>query len=127
MHLLWIALGGAAGAMCRFGIGRAMTALNPHPRFSAGILAANLLGCFLMGALFIAISGLDEGPREALTAFLLTGLLGSLTTYSTYTLELVHMAQDGAHKHALGYLAIHFFGGISALWIGLKVARALQD
>ena len=126
MQLLWIALGGATGALCRFGIGKAMTSLNPHPRFSVGILAANLIGCFLMGALFILISNLDAGPREALTAFVLTGFLGSLTTYSTYMLEFVSLAQDGVHKHALGYIGVHFVGGVIALGAGLKLALVFQ-
>ncbi len=124
MNLLWVALGGAVGAMCRYGFSKWLAHLSPHPKFSTGILVANLLGCFLMGVLVVKVQALDGGLREALAAFILTGLLGSFTTYSTYVLEMVKLLEAGAWRLFSSYLGAHFVGGLLALWVGLKIGTA---
>lgn len=74
-----------------------------------------------MGVLVVKVQSLDSGLREALAAFILTGLLGSFTTYSTYVLEMVKLLEAGAWRYFGGYLFAHFVGGLLALWAGLKL------
>lgn len=120
--LAGVAVGGALGSLCRFGLTRWLTSHNPHQAFSLGVLAANLAGCFLIGLIFTRLTTLEPGLREALTAFLVTGLLGGLTTYSTFALELFRMGHEGAWKWVGVYLAAHLLGGLAAVWAGVGVA-----
>jgi CrcB protein len=116
-----VALGGALGSLCRFGLTRALSSHNPHHAFSLGVLVANLVGCFLIGVIFTRLASLDP-PREALTAVLITGFLGGLTTYSTYALELFRMGHEGALRWVVLYLLVHIVGGLGAVWAGVVVA-----
>lgn len=120
--LAGVALGGALGSLVRFGLTRWLNSHNPHPAFSMGVMVANLLGCFLIGFLFTRLSSLQLETKEALTAFLITGFLGGLTTFSTYALELFRMGDEGAWKWVGLYVAIHFFGGLAAVGAGLMAA-----
>lgn len=126
-HLLLVGLGGALGAMCRYGLGRWLGAWNPHPTFSVGILVANLLGCFVMGFLFVKVQPLEPALKEALGAFLLTGLLGGLTTYSSYALELVQLARSGAWKLLTAYFSVHLACGVAGIWSGMSLANLLAS
>ena len=121
--MLLVALGGSLGALSRFGLGKALQHWNPHAHFSVGTLLANLLGCFLMGALVVIIGGLSDTQREVMVAFLLTGFLGSLTTFSTFILEFFKLNQSNEPKlivmHLLGHLAL----GVAGLWIGHSLAQ----
>ena len=119
--LAGVALGGALGSLARYGLTRWLSAHNPHQAFSVGVLVANLAGCFLIGLAFTRLSVLEPATKEALTAFLITGFLGGLTTYSTYALELFRMGEQGAWKWVGLYIAVHLFGGLAAVWTGAAV------
>lgn len=121
--LLAVALGGALGSLCRFGLAKGLANLNPHHAFSLGVLAANLLGSFLIGAAFVRLSHLDGAAREVWTAFLVTGLLGGLTTYSSYALDLLRLGQHGAWKWAAVSLLSHLVLGLAGVWAGMAVAQ----
>lgn len=120
--LLGVALGGALGSLVRFGVTRWLSHHNPHQAFSVGVLLANLAGCFLIGFIFTRLSGLEPVAKEALTAFLVTGFLGGLTTYSTYALEVSRMAHQGAWKWAGLYFVLHLGGGVAAVFSGIAAA-----
>lgn len=120
-----MALGGALGALSRYGLGKALGPWNPHAAFSAGTLVANLLGCFLMGAL-VSFSGTLEGAqKEMLTAFVLTGFLGSLTTFSSFILEGFKLFQGGNSKMLVIHLAAHLIIGLISLYLGYALAGRL--
>lgn len=80
-----------------------------------------------MGFLFVKAQTLDEGIRDAFAAFVLTGLLGSLTTYSTYVLEMFRLFEEGAWGHFMSYLVVHFLGGLAGLWAGIKLATSMAS
>lgn len=126
-HLLWVALGGALGALGRFGLGKAFRQWNPHESFSVGTLAANLAGCFLMGLLVVVIAQSEELHREALTAFFLTGFLGSLTTFSTFILEFFKLAGHGNSKLVVSHLVAHLAIGVLGLWAGYSAAHQFVE
>lgn len=123
-QLVGVALGGALGSLCRFGLTRWLSTRNPYPAFSLGVLASNLVGCFLIGYLFVRLQTLPPALKETLTAFLLTGFLGGLTTFSTYSLEMYRMAHDGAWKWVSAYFLLHLMLGIAAVAAGAWTARA---
>ena len=120
MPLLYVMLGGALGSGARFLVGRAALAWL-GAGFPWGTLAVNVLGGFLMGALYSLTdrAGVAEGWR----LFLGVGLLGGFTTFSAFSLDTVELMQRGAFSPALTYVAASVLGACLALWAGLAMGR----
>ena len=120
-ELLAVALGGALGCCCRYGISRAFAAASVT--FPAATLVANVLAGFLIG-LFTGLDG--ARAMDARTKlFLTTGLLGGLSTFSTFSMETVRLWQDGSCLTAGLSVALNLglsFAGVAA---GLAVVRLL--
>ena len=112
---LTVALGGGMGAWLRFIAGR----LIPSATFPYATLTVNLLGSFAMGLLaaWLARTGGNEGLRLLLGV----GVLGGFTTFSAFSLEIVTLVQRGAIALAALYVAVSLFGGIVALFLGLRL------
>ena len=122
-HILLVALGGAIGALCRYGLSAAAIRFL-GVGFPAGTLAANLLGCFLIGIALALIEHhnlLDLAHR----LFFLTGFLGALTTFSTFALESVMLARSGAWLVATSNLVINNTVGIALVLAGVWIGRRL--
>jgi CrcB protein len=94
----------------------------PNSYFPAGTAVVNILGCFLIGFL----SGLTE-LRQLLSPevriFLLIGLLGGFTTFSTFGYETIASLRSGQFLLALANVLIQVIVGLSAVWIGYNVTR----
>ena len=90
--VLAVALGGACGALARYGTGRLVARLLDHP-FPWGTWTVNLVGCFLIGAT-VPLLGELNAARE-LRFFLVVGFLGSFTTFSTYSLDTIALWGNG--------------------------------
>lgn len=126
-HRTWdilavIALGGGAGAVARFLLGRALPA--PPTGFPWGTFLANVTGCFALGALMVFV--LDVWPpRRYVRPFLGVGFLGGFTTFSTFTTEIVDRSARGAWPMAAVYAAGSLVAGLVAVWCGIVLARAL--
>lgn len=120
-----VAAGGALGALSRFGLSKLLQDWNPHPAFSVGTLLANLAGCILMGILVVWVGHLEPLQRDAMAAFLLTGFLGSLTTFSTFILEFVKLSEDGYPHLVATHLVAHLMVGAMGLWAGYHGARKM--
>lgn len=86
------------------------------------ILIINLVGCFIIGV----ISGLFlRPPHETVRIFIITGFIGSFTTYSTFMLDIVGLTQKGMNFTALFYLLLHLVVGFVLCSVGLMIGRAL--
>lgn len=119
--LVCIGLGGAFGALARYLAVLGMDRWLDKPVFPWGIFAVNVVGCFLMGLLF----GVSEWVRpmsEEWRHALLTGFLGSLTTFSTYGLQGVGLLQQGRLAMAMLYLLGSMVCGLAAVQAGLASA-----
>jgi CrcB protein len=120
LQLLVVGAGGFVGSILRFAIGGAVQRAVPVAGFPLGILVVNLIGCFGIGML----SGWAES-REFVTAemrlFLVVGLLGGFTTYSTFANDGVAMLRDDAFGEALATVALHVIGGFAAVWLGHRL------
>lgn len=104
MNWVAIALGGAVGAMSRYAIVTFVLPVTPH-RFPWGTLLANVVGSLLIGVLAVVIIEKQIlGPQWRL--FLITGFLGALTTFSTFSLEAVQLWQLGHGLNALYYVVV---------------------
>jgi fluoride exporter len=119
--LLAVFVGGGLGACTRFALGQGMN--RWLPQMPLGTLAANLLGGYLVG---VAIGWLtlrsDLSPLWRL--FLVTGVLGGLTTFSTFSAEVVHALQRGEPGWALATAALHLGGSLALTALGLWSVRA---
>lgn len=111
-----VALGAAVGALLRWRLSLWLNTTGPMP---LGTLAANLIGGYFVGvcvAVFQALPQLDPLWRLALV----TGLLGGLTTFSTFSAEVVLMLQSQRYGLALATAAVHLLGSLALTAAGLK-------
>lgn len=115
-----IAVGGALGAVARYGVGLVL----PHgPGFPWATFAVNVVGCLLLGVL---VALLDARGRHSLARpFLGVGVLGGFTTFSAYTAETLALAHDGALGTAVAYLAGTLLAAVIAVHTGATGARLL--
>jgi len=115
MVFLCVALGGAAGAMARFGLGGWVHARQPH--FPWATLAINVSGAFLLGFALPFLA-----PHPLLRALLATGFLGAYTTFSTFGLETALLLQSRRRLDAATYVLATLVVGIAAAWVGAWAA-----
>ena len=122
MSWLFVALGGACGASLRYFIALQFSPLTT--KFPWGTFLANSLGCFFMGLGFLLIVEKALVP-ELWRHFLLVGLLGALTTFSTFSIEVLSLIQIHAWKYALVYVFASVFVSILSAALGLSVAKTI--
>lgn len=117
--ILAICLGACLGALARWGLG---LWLSPGGIIPWGTLAANLIGGYLIGvcvAVFQALPELDPVWRLALV----TGFLGALTTFSSFSAEVVSMLMQQRYALALGTAGLHLLGSLALTVAGLFSVR----
>ena len=121
--ILAVGSGAAIGAWLRWGLG---LWLNPHHAVIAlGTIAANLIGGYCIGlalAWFANAPGLSPEWR----LFVITGLLGGLTTFSTFSAETVQLLLRQQYGWASATVAIHVVGSFSMTILGLYTLRAIR-
>lgn len=111
-----IALGAAIGALLRWFLGLKLNSL--YPTLPLGTLAANLIGGYIIG---IAIAYFAQMPTLApeWRLLIVTGFCGGLTTFSTFSAEVVTLLQQGRLTWAIGAIAIHVSGSLLMTILGL--------
>ena len=119
--LQWVGLfaAGGVGVCLRWWLARLVDGAGwglPH----AGTLVVNLVGCLAIGAL---AAGLAPGP---LRTILLVGLLGGLTTYSSFALLSVELAEAGRWAPLAWQLGLHVLGGLGMVVLGAAIVGALR-
>ncbi len=122
IRLVAIAAGGAFGAVLRFWVSTGIYTLLGR-EFPYGTLAVNMLGSLLMGFLYIFM--LERFVSIEWRAFLLVGLLGAFTTFSTFSLETLNLIEGGELFKALLNIFISIFLCLFATWVGMQLARQL--
>jgi fluoride exporter len=123
VQLILIALGGALGSLCRYGLSTTVQRFS-SPFFPYGTFVVNVLGCLVFGILIgAARQRFVLGPSER--AFLLIGILGGFTTFSTFTYETFALLQDGEFVRALANAGGQLICGLVALWAGYVLVAAL--
>lgn len=122
--LLWVGAGGFLGAILRYLLGGWVQRLAPMAGFPTGTLAVNVLGCLAIG-LVAGLVELRHGLGPGLRLFLLVGLLGGFTTFSSFAWETLDLARASALTPALANVALQVVLGLAAAWAGLALTRLL--
>ncbi len=121
--MIWIltqvALGGALGSVGRYGLQLASLRVM-GPAFPVGTLALNVLGCFVMGLLFV---WLTERGLMRFAPFLITGILGGFTTFSAFSLDALLLWEKGQVGWAAGYVLASVLLSLAAVGLGVWLMR----
>jgi fluoride exporter len=122
VQLILIAAGGAVGALARYGVSRLAQPLGGIS-FPAGTLVVNLTGAFLLGLVATYLVERTGVPAEWRIAATI-GVIGSYTTYSTFSLETLVLLEEGQWWLAMFNVAGSVVGCIALAWAGQSLARA---
>jgi len=123
VNFLAVGAGAAMGAWARWLLGLAL-----NPLFIAlplGTLAANVIGGYLVGVA-VGVFHLNSGLPVALKLFAITGFLGGLTTFSTFSAEVIERLLAGQPALAIGLASIHLAGSLTATYLGLLTVGATK-
>lgn len=119
-QILAISAGAILGALMRWLLG---LWLNPvFPTMPIGTLVANLAGGYLIGLSVAVFTHFGSLPAEA-RLFMITGFLGALTTFSTFSNEVVTLLMRGQLGWAITTASIHLAGSLTMTWLGLQSLR----
>lgn len=118
--LLSVAFGGAIGASARYLTGLAAARLF-GAGFPIGTISVNVIGSFLMGAMFVALA--QSGEKSS--AFLMTGVLGGFTTFSAFSLDAFQLYEKGEVAMAAIYVVASVLLSVLALIAGILLARGV--
>lgn len=121
---LALALGGALGAIARYWIGGGLNQ-SGQLTFPLGTLSVNVLGSFFMGGLYIYLSERPE-LSEAYRHLVLTGFLGALTTFSTFSLETLLLIEQRHYNTALSYVLGSIIFCLGSAYLGISLAKVLR-
>ena len=117
-----IGIGAALGAWLRWGLGLLFNSL--FPTVPLGTLAANLLGGYLVGVA-VTVFHINVELSPELRLFLITGFLGGLTTFSTFSAEVVALIQRSEYAWAVGSASLHLFGSLLMTALGIWTVQRM--
>lgn len=121
--LMFVALGGAIGAVGRFVVMSAVGHIA-HTGFPWSTLSVNILGAFTLGAV-IEISALTWSPSPEIRAMIVVGMLGAFTTFSTFSMDLYFLLNRGAIVNASLYAMGSVLVCLVAFWAGMSLFRLI--
>ncbi len=121
--LLYVALGGAFGAVGRFLVMSQVGQMIGHG-FPYATLVVNILGSFILGA-FLEISALVWSPSPEIRAMVVVGMLGAFTTFSTFSLDVYTLINRGDMSMAWLYIAVSVLLSVGAFFAAITLFRYL--
>lgn len=124
MSWLAVGIGAALGAWLRWGLGVLMNAVHSH--LPLGTLAANLLGGYLIG-IAVAFFNHSTTLSPEWRLFVITGFLGGLTTFSTFSAESAVLLQRGEYLWMLGHVLLHLLGSLLFCFAGFACYRLVAS
>src|SRR6266480_1185334 len=120
MIYLLIALGGAAGSLLRYVVGRVAQGMSATG-FPIGTLFVNVSGCFIIGVLVRQFMNMQLSPD--LRALLIVGFCGGFTTFSTFSADTLGLIEGGEYGRATGYVILSVSLSLLATFAGMVAMR----
>lgn len=120
LSVLAIALGAALGAILRWLLGNALNLL--FPTIPPGTLLANLIGAYLIGIAIVVFAN-HPGLGQEWRLFAVTGFLGGLTTFSSFSAEVTVLVQHGRWLWAGAAIGAHVAGSVALTLLGCATAQ----
>jgi len=121
IQAMLVAVGGAIGSVLRYYVSQWALRLA-GPAFPWGTLTVNVVGCFVIGVFAeMIIRRFDASPE--LRLLLITGFLGGLTTFSSFSAEVVTLLLGGRPLLALGTSMLHLCGSLMLTWLGIRTVQ----
>jgi fluoride exporter len=130
LQYLVIGLGGALGSMLRFGLG---TLIDTNVQktgyiFPWGTIVVNITGCFVIGFIFTISGGEGRLMLSTLTRqFIMIGILGGYTTFSSFSLQTLTLAQSGQMWGALANVLLSVILCLGGVWLGAYLAGSINQ
>ena len=121
-YLVFIALGGAGGAVGRYLLSNRVHSLR-EGHWPMGTLLVNILGSTAIGVVFVLLEKSHIHPDWR--GVLVVGFLGAFTTFSTFSLETISLWESGHAVHALGYMLTSAVACVLAAGAAIAVTRAM--
>ena len=115
-------MGGFLGSVGRFFLSGLVHRIIPHLSFPLGTLTVNVVGCFLVGLLY-GLADTRQLLGDEVRLFLVIGVFGGFTTFSTFSYETLTLLQDAEFTWAVLSVLMHLIAGLAAVWIGDSIGR----
>lgn len=122
-QVLAIGIGGAIGSVMRYWLSIWVHSFAGRG-FPYGTLAVNVLGCLVMGALFVLFTE-RLSDNSVLRAGVLIGVLGGFTTFSSFSIETFNLFDQGAHLRAVANMAASLALCVGGTWLGVIIGRQI--
>jgi CrcB protein len=122
--MIAVAAGGMLGCLLRWLL--ALIFNRYFPTIPPGTLATNLLGCYVIGVA-LAVFTANPGTPMEWRLFVTTGFCGGLTTFSTFSAEVVTLMQSGRMAWAMGTIAVHLIGSLLMTFAGIATVTWVKS
>lgn len=122
LKIVAVGSGGFIGAVLRYLISVFAQSQFPDSKFPFGTVAANLIGCLLIGFL-AGLFELKSWGNPEFRLFIFVGILGGFTTFSTFSHETFLLFENGKLLMSLANLAIQVIFGLAFVWVGYQLTR----
>ena len=121
--MLWVAVavGGALGSLARYAVAAAMLRVLPHAVVPFATFFVNVIGCLAIGVLAGRLVHNPAGDSPEMRAFVFVGILGGFTTFSTFALDTLTLAQTGLR----GYAIVNVVGQVVLALLAARVGWAI--
>lgn len=125
MNWIAIAIGGAIGAVSRYGIAQVVILINGANAAPFATIMVNVIGSGLMGVIYgyLSTGGM---LAETVRVFIMIGFLGALTTFSTFSMDIMAAIDRGQVVYAVIYAAVSVAGSILAFILAVLMMRAMR-
>ncbi|MEM8498620.1 MAG: fluoride efflux transporter CrcB [Pseudomonadota bacterium] len=126
MTVLWVAIGGALGAVARFLLANDIQARIEHQVFGvpASTLMVNIIGSTVIGVFYVLV--VEKGSfNPQLQSLMMIGFLAAFTTFSTFSLDSIHLLQAGHYALAIGYIIVSVVVCIGMCMLAMQITRLI--
>lgn len=120
--ILLISFGGALGAPSRYIVNLIVSNIFKYS-FPIGTLLVNIIGSFVIGILAMSLKNYHYFSEDLIKYFFMIGFLGSFTTFSSFSIEVINMIESNNYYYAIGYILLSLLLNIFAAFVGFNYIK----